>query len=83
MLDLLAAAAHGAEGHADVTAFGIPAGGYVALAMIVVFMIALWAGAPRIIAKVLDDRISGIRKQLDEARTLRAEAEKALDAAGY
>jgi F-type H+-transporting ATPase subunit b len=79
VLDLLAAAAHGAEGHADATAFGIPAGGYVALAMIVVFMIALWAGAPRIIAKVLDDRIAGIRKQLDEARALRAEAEKLRD----
>ncbi len=82
MLDLLAAAGHGAEEHVEETVWGIAfltPGAMVALAMIAVFLIALWVGAPRIIAKVLDDRIAGIRTQLDEARTLRAEAEKLRD----
>ena len=77
MLDILAAAAHGAEEHAEPAAFGIAVltpGFFVAMAMLVVFGIALWAGAPRIIAGVLDQRIAGIRKQLDEAAQLRAEA---------
>ncbi len=78
MLDLLAAAHEGAE-HAEATAFGIPPGGYVALAMIVVILIMLWAGVPRIIAGVLDQRIAGIRQQLDEAKALRAEAEVLRD----
>jgi len=82
VLDLLAAATHGAEEHAEATAWGISfltPGAMVALAMIVVFLIALWVGAPRIIAKVLDDRIAGIRKQLDEAKALRAEAQALRD----
>jgi F-type H+-transporting ATPase subunit b len=80
VLDLLAAVApHGAEETAEATAFGLSAGGFVALAMIVVFLIMLWVGAPRIIASVLDNRIAGIRKQLAEAAELRAEAEKLRD----
>lgn len=85
MPDFLAAAAeaaHGAEEHAEAAAFGISfltPGFFVALAMIVVILIALRAGVPKIVAKVLDDRIEGIRKQLDEARALRAEAEKLRD----
>jgi F-type H+-transporting ATPase subunit b len=55
------------------------AGSFVALAMIAVFLIMLWMGAPRIVAGILDQRIEGIRKQLDEARALRAEAEKLRD----
>jgi F-type H+-transporting ATPase subunit b len=47
--------------------------------MIVVFVLAILAGAPRIVAGILDSRIEGIRKQLDEARSLRAEAEKLRD----
>ena len=83
MLEFLAAAAHtvaheGAE-HAEPTAFGIAPGGYVALAMIVVILIMLWAGVPRIIAGMLDQRIAGIRQQLDEAKALRAEAEALRD----
>jgi F-type H+-transporting ATPase subunit b len=79
VLDLLAAAAHGAEEHAEAAAFGIPPGGYVALAMITVILIALGVRVPRIIAGLLDNRIAGIRKQLDEAKALRAEAEKLRD----
>ena len=74
MFDLLAVAAHEAAEHAEPTAFGIAPGGYVALAMIVVFAIMLWAGVPRIIAGILDQRIAGIRQQLEDAKALRAEA---------
>ena len=75
MLDILAAAGE----HAEATAWGMGAGSFVALAMIVVFGIMLLLGAPRIIAGILDSRIEGIRKQLDEAKALRAEAEKLRD----
>ena len=75
MLDFLAAAHEAAEP----TAFGLNAGGWVAVAMIVVILLGILAGAPRIIAGVLDSRIEGIRKQLDEAKALRAEAEKLRD----
>ena len=49
------------------------------MAMIVVIVIMLIAGVPRIIAGILDSRIEGIRKQLDEAKALRAEAERLRD----
>ena len=75
MLDLLAVAAHGAvEQHAEATAFGIAPGGYVALAMLVVFGIMLYAKVPALVAKMLDAKIAGIREQLDDATRLRNEA---------
>ena len=75
MLDLLAVAAHGAvEEHAEATAFGIAPGGYVALAMLVVFGIMLYAKVPALVAKMLDAKIAGIREQLDDAARLRNEA---------
>jgi F-type H+-transporting ATPase subunit b len=69
----------GAEHHAEPTAFGIAPGGYVALAMLVVFAIMLKARVPSLIAKALDDKIAGIKQQLDEAAKLRAEAEALRD----
>lgn len=74
MLEILAAAAHDAGEHVYPTAFGIAPHGWTAIAMLVVFGIMLWAGVPRIIAGILDSRIDSIRKQLDEAAQLRAEA---------
>jgi F-type H+-transporting ATPase subunit b len=79
VLDLLAAVAHEGAEHAEPTAFGIAPGGYVALAMILVIAIMLWAGVPRIVAGMLDARIAGIRQQLHEAKALRAEAETLRD----
>ena len=76
MLDILAAAA---EEHVEATAWGLGAGSFVALAMLVVFALMLWAGVPKLVAEMLDSRIAGIRKQLDEAKALRAEAEKLRD----
>ena len=72
-------AAGGAEHHVEATAFGIAPGGYVALAMLVVFAIMLKARVPALIAKALDARIAGIRTQLDQAARLRAEAEVLRD----
>ena len=76
MLDILAAAA---GEHAEATALGLDAGGWIAISMLVVFGLMLLAGVPRIVAGILDSRIEGIRKQLDEAKSLRAEAEKLRD----
>jgi F-type H+-transporting ATPase subunit b len=47
--------------------------------MLVVIVVMLWVGVPKLIARALDSRIEGIRKQLDEAKALRAEAEKLRD----
>ena len=68
--------------HVEPTAFGValftPAF-FIALAMLVVFAIMLRARVPALIAKGLDSRIADIRKQLDEAARLRAEAEALRD----
>ena len=65
----------GAIEHAEATAFGLNPGGWVALAMIIIFAIMIWKGVPKAIASALDKKIAGIREQLDEASKLRAEAE--------
>src|SRR6478735_3877541 len=49
------------------------------MAMIAVIALMLLAGTPKIIAGILDNRIGAIRKQLDEAKALRAEAEALRD----
>ena len=61
--------------HAEATALGLNAGGWVALAMLVVFAIALYLRVPKMISTMLDKKIAGIREQLDTAAKLRAEAE--------
>ena len=56
-------------------AFGfISPGVAVALAMVAVFIIMWRAGVPGMVASALDQRISDITRQLDEAAKLRAEA---------
>ncbi len=75
MLEYLAAAAATVHEDAEPTAFGITPGGYVALAMLVVLLIMLRAGVPKMIAAALDAKIAGIKQQLDTASKLRAEAE--------
>lgn len=66
------------ELHAEPSALGITASGWVALSMLVVIAIMLWKKVPAIIAKALDARIATIRRQLDEAERLRSEAEAVL-----
>lgn len=69
-------AAGGEEHHApDPAAFGMDATMWVALAMLVVFALAIWKKVPAIIAAALDKQIAAIREQLDQATSLRAEAE--------
>lgn len=65
----------GAVEASEPTAFGLNAGGWVALAMIVVFAILIWKGGAKAIARSLDRKIAAIREQLEEATKLREEAE--------
>lgn len=78
VLHMLAAAAeHAAEGaaHAEPSAFGLTPVMWVALSMTVLILIALKVGVPKMLMSGLDASIAEIRKQLDEAKALRAEAE--------
>lgn len=69
------AAAHGAE-HAEPMAFGfVTPGMWVALAMTVLILVMVWKKVPGLIGSGLDASIAEIRKQLEEAKALRAEAE--------
>src|SRR5437763_3436299 len=54
---------------------GLNPGGWVALAMLVVFAILIWKKVPGAIGKALDSKIALIRDQLAEAESLRKEAE--------
>ena len=47
----------------------------VSTSMIVLLAILVWKGAPRLLAGGLDAKIAEIKAQLEEAKTLRAEAE--------
>ena len=66
------------ESHAVVeepTAWGFTPTGWVALAMVAVILLMIWKKVPAAIGKALDGKIALIREQLEEAKTLRAEAE--------
>src|SRR3954466_15079533 len=54
---------------------GLNPGGWVALAMLVVFAILIWKKVPGAIGRALDGKIALIRDQLAEAEALRKEAE--------
>ncbi len=47
----------------------------VSVAMLVLILIMVWKKVPGLITGGLDNKIAAIRQQLDEAKTLRAEAE--------
>ena len=51
---------------------------WVAVAFVVFLLILLYYKVPKLIAKSLDDRAEAIRKELDEARRLREEAQNLL-----
>ncbi|HKX78974.1 MAG TPA: hypothetical protein VJM34_10695 [Novosphingobium sp.] len=63
------------EHHAEPAALGLTPGMWVALSMIVLILVMLWKKVPGIITSGLDSSIAEIRKQLEEAKSLRAEAE--------
>lgn len=57
------------------TYLGLNPGGWVALAMVLVFAILIWKKVPGAIGRALDSKIALIREQLAEAESLRKEAE--------
>lgn len=63
------------SGHAAPSAFGLTPSMWVALSMTVLILVAIKVGVPKMITSGLDASIAEIRKQLDEAKALRAEAE--------
>lgn len=74
ILTLLAAA--GAEAHhAEPGVLGLDSYQWVALAMAVLIGVFVWKKVPGLVTGGLDAKIAAIRAALDEAKTLRAEAE--------
>lgn len=64
------------EHHAEPLLLGFaPPVSVVSASMIVLLAILVWKGAPKMITGGLDSRIAEIKAQLEEAKTLRAEAE--------
>jgi F-type H+-transporting ATPase subunit b len=64
------------EHHPEPTNFGfIGAPQWIALAMVLVFIVMLWKRVPALIGQALDRKIASIREQLDEAAELREQAE--------
>jgi F-type H+-transporting ATPase subunit b len=71
---LIAAVAEVPEA-AEPTAFWLNPGGWVALAVLIVFALLIWKKVPGAIGRALDSKIALIRDQLAEAEALRKEAE--------
>jgi F-type H+-transporting ATPase subunit b len=71
--------AEGPEHHVDPTVLGLNGTVWVSLAMLVLFAILIWKKVPALVVGGLDKQIADIRRQLDEAKALRAEAEKLRD----
>ena len=69
----IAAAPAGAE--QEPTAFFLNPGGWVALAILIVFILLIWKKVPGAVGRALDSKIALIRDQLVEAEALRKEAE--------
>jgi F-type H+-transporting ATPase subunit b len=67
--------ASGADGHAEPGVLGMDSYQWVALAMTVLIAVFIWKKVPGIITGGLDAKIAAIRSALDEAKSLRAEAE--------
>jgi len=72
---VLAAPASGAPVEHEASAWGISAGGWVAIGMLIVFGVAVLMKAPALITGLLDKKIAAIREQLANAKALRQEAE--------
>ena len=73
MASLAAAEPTGAE--QEPTAFFLNPGGWVALAILIVFALLVWKKVPGAVGRALDSKIALIREQLAEAESLRKEAE--------
>jgi F-type H+-transporting ATPase subunit b len=67
------------EAHDEETLLGLEAETWVYVSVSIFFVLAIVLGkVPARIAGALDERIAGVRRQLDEAKGLRAEAEALL-----
>lgn len=75
MADILMLLASGADGHAEPGVLGMDSYQWVALAMTVLIAVFIWKKVPGIVTGGLDSKIAAIRAALDEAKSLRAEAE--------
>jgi F-type H+-transporting ATPase subunit b len=71
---LIAAVAEAPEA-SEPTAFFLNPGGWVALAVLIVFALLIWKKVPGAVGRALDSKIALIRDQLAEAEALRKEAE--------
>lgn len=69
----------GETNHPDPSALGLDGTAWVSLAMAFFIAILLFKKVPALIAATLDRQIAEIRRQLDDAKTLRAEAEALRD----
>ena len=78
VLSILAGATGGAA-HSNPTAFGLEPYQWVSVAMAVLIGVFIWKKVPQLITGGLDNKIAAIKAQLDEAKELRAEAEKLRD----
>ncbi|MFQ5347889.1 MAG: ATP F0F1 synthase subunit B [Rhodothalassiaceae bacterium] len=70
------AAAHASE-HGE-TFLGLGAEGWVAAAFFLFIGVLVWLGAHRFVSQALDARAEKIRAELDEARSLKEEAQEML-----
>lgn len=62
--------------HAEPMLLGVaPPVAIVSASMIVLILIALWKGVPKLVTSGLDSKINDIRSQLEQAKALRVEAE--------
>lgn len=75
MADILMLLASGADGYAEPSVMGLDSYQWVALAMSVLLAVFVWKKVPSLITGGLDTKIALIRASLEEAKTLRAEAE--------
>lgn len=76
MADILTLLAAGAEAHhAEPAVLGMDTYQWVALSMAVLIGVFIWKKVPGLLTGGLDAKIAAIRAALDEAKTLRAEAE--------
>lgn len=67
---------HGGEQHVEPSALGLAPGAWVALSMLIFLGILVFKKVPGLITGGLDKQIGAIKAQLEEAKVLRAEAEK-------
>lgn len=66
-------------GYAEPSAFGLAAYQWVSVAMLILIAVFVWKGVPKLITTSLDAKIQAIKDQLEEAQSLRRDAESLRD----